>query len=99
MKVAAKRKYIDVGWDEIIQESLDVYRGRDVIPKQDCDMDMLAEPEVECIQKTIAEYGHKSFGNSRTLLTTVHGKQPMIIRPFLLSPSLHQCCRSGGFPV
>ena len=62
MKVAAKRKSIDVDWDEIIQESLDVYRGRDVIPKRDCDMDMLAESEVECIQKVIAEYGNKSFG-------------------------------------
>lgn len=62
MKVAARRRSIDVDWDEIIQESLDVYRGRDVIPKRDCDMDMLAESEVECIQKVIAEYGHKSFG-------------------------------------
>ena len=62
MKVAAKKKSIDVDWDEIIQESLDVYRGRYVIPKRDCDMDMLAESEVECIQKVIAEYGRKSFG-------------------------------------
>lgn len=62
MKVAAKTKSIDVDWDEIIQESLQVERGRAVIPKRDCDMDMLAESEIECIQKTIAEYGSKSFG-------------------------------------
>lgn len=62
MKVAAKKQSIDVDWDEIIQEALDVRRGRDVVPKRDCDMDMLAESEIECIQKTIAEYGNKSFG-------------------------------------
>jgi len=62
MKVAAKKESIDVDWDEMIQESLAINRGRDVIPKRDCDMDMLAESEIECIRKAIAEYGNKSFG-------------------------------------
>lgn len=62
MKVAAKKLSIDVDWDEIIQEALEVRRGRDVIPRRDSNVDMLAESEIECIQKTIAEYGKKSFG-------------------------------------
>jgi len=62
MKVAAKKQSIDVDWDEIIQEALAVHHGRDIIPNRDCDMDRLAESEVECIQKTIAEYGGRSFG-------------------------------------
>ena len=62
MKVAAKEQSIDVDWDEIIQDALDVRHGREVIPKRDCDVDMLAESEIECLQKVIAEYGHKSFG-------------------------------------
>ena len=49
-------------WDEIIQETLDVRHGREVFAKRDCDMDMLAESEIECIRKVIAEYGNKSFG-------------------------------------
>ncbi|MEQ1526474.1 MAG: Panacea domain-containing protein [Gallionella sp.] len=62
MKVAAKEQSIDTDWDEIIQDALDVRHGREVIPKRDCDVDMLAESEIECIQKIISEYGHKSFG-------------------------------------
>lgn len=62
MKVAAKKQSIDVDWDEIIQDALEIRRGRDVFPKRDCDVDMLAESEVESIKKTIAEYGNKSFG-------------------------------------
>ena len=62
MKVAAKEQSIDVDWDEIIQEALGVRHGREVLPKRDCDMDMLAESEVECLQKTIAKYGKKTFG-------------------------------------
>ncbi len=62
MKVAAKKQSIDVDWDEIIQETLDVRHGREVIPRRDCDMNMLAESEVECIRNTIAEYGSRSFG-------------------------------------
>ena len=62
MKVAAQKQSIDVDWDEIIQDALDVRHGREVIPKRDSDMDMLAESEIECINKTLAEYGNKSFG-------------------------------------
>ncbi len=62
MKVAAGKESIDVDWDEIIQEALDVRHGREVVAKRDCDMDMLAESEIECIQQTIAQYGSKSFG-------------------------------------
>lgn len=62
MKVAAKKDSIDVDWDEIIQESLTVKRGRDVIPKRESNLDLLSESETECIQKTIAEFGNKSFG-------------------------------------
>lgn len=62
MKVGAKKESIDVDWDEIIQDAIDVRHGREVQPKRDCNMDMLAESEIECIQKTIAEYGKQSFG-------------------------------------
>jgi len=62
MKVAAKKDSIDVDWDEIIQDALTVKRGRDVIPKRESNLDMLSESEIECIQKTIAEFGDKSFG-------------------------------------
>lgn len=61
MKVANKRATIDVDWDEIIQDSMGVH-GRNVVPKRDCDMDMLSESEVECIQQTISKFGRKSFG-------------------------------------
>ena len=62
MKVAAKIETIDIDWDEIIQEVLTVKRGRDVIPNRESNLDLLAESEIECIQKTIAEFGNKSFG-------------------------------------
>jgi uncharacterized phage-associated protein len=62
MKVAAQKQSIDVDWDEMIQESLTVKRGRDIVPKRDCNMDMLSESEIECIQQTIVEHGNKSFG-------------------------------------
>lgn len=62
MKVAAGRESIDVDWDEIILDAMQVVRGRDVIPKRECNMDMLSESEIECIQSALAEYGHKSFG-------------------------------------
>ncbi len=62
MKVAAGRESIDVDWDEIILDAMQVVRGRDVIPKRECNMDMLSESEIECIQGALAEYGHKSFG-------------------------------------
>jgi len=62
MKVAAKKRSIDVDWDEIIQEAMGVQHGREILPKRDCDMDMLAESEIECIQITISEFGKKSFG-------------------------------------
>ena len=62
MKVAAKKESIDVDWDEIIQETINVRHGREVQPNRDCNMDMLAESEIECIQKTVAEYGKQSFG-------------------------------------
>jgi len=62
IKVAASRQSIDVDWDEIIQDAMDVIQGRSLIPKRECNMDLLAESEVECLQQTIAEYGSKSFG-------------------------------------
>lgn len=62
MKVAAQKHSIDVDWDEIIQEAIGVRHGRDVIPKRDCNLDMLAVSEIECLQKTITEHGGKSFG-------------------------------------
>lgn len=62
MKVAAKRATVDVDWDEIIQDALDVHQGRYIIPKRDSDMDLLSESEVECLQQTISLYGKKSFG-------------------------------------
>lgn len=62
MKVAANKESIDVDWDEIIQEALNVRHGREIIAKRDSDLDMLADSEIECIKQTIAEYGSKSFG-------------------------------------
>lgn len=62
MKVAAKRKSIDVDWDEIIQDALNVIQGRNIAPKRECNMDLLSESEIECIGRTIDEYGNKSFG-------------------------------------
>lgn len=62
MKVADSRATIDVDWDEIIQEAITIVNGRDVIAKRDCNMNLLSESEVECVQKTIVEYGNKTFG-------------------------------------
>lgn len=64
MKVANKRATtsIDVDWDEIIQDSIDVVNGRNVVSKRDCNMDLLSESEIECLQKIIDEYGQKTFG-------------------------------------
>lgn len=62
MKVAAKKDTIDVDWDEIIQEALDVRHGREIVAKRDGDLDMLAESEIECFNQTIAQYGNKTFG-------------------------------------
>lgn len=33
-----------------------------MIPKRDCNMDMLSESEIECIQQTISVFGEMSFG-------------------------------------
>jgi uncharacterized phage-associated protein len=62
MKVAAGRKSIDVDWDEIIVEAMQVMHGRNVIPKRECNIDMLSESEIECIKSIIAEHGRKTFG-------------------------------------
>jgi len=62
MKVANKRGSIDVDWDEIIQDAMSVVHGRNVVPNRDCNMDMLSESELECIQQTISTFGRKTFG-------------------------------------
>jgi uncharacterized phage-associated protein len=62
MKVAAAAESIDVDWDEIIREAMTVRHGREIIAKRDCDLDMLAESEIECLRQTIAEHGSKTFG-------------------------------------
>ena len=62
MKVAARRRSIDVDWDEIIHEAMSVRHGREIVPKRECNLDLLAESEIECIQKIIVEHGKKSFG-------------------------------------
>lgn len=62
MKVAAKEKSIDVDWDEIIQEALVVHHGREVKPRRESNLDLLAESELECIRQAIAEHGGKTFG-------------------------------------
>lgn len=61
MKVPDKRMSIDVDWDEIIQEAIGV-NGWVIEAKRDCNMDLLSESEVECIQQAIDEFGDKSFG-------------------------------------
>lgn len=81
MKVAAGRRSIDVDWDEIIQEALEVRHGREIVARRDCDMDMLAESEVECIDKTIAEYGSKTFGQLTDITLTVPGMPRMRTSP------------------
>jgi uncharacterized phage-associated protein len=62
MKVAGKRSTIDVDCDEIILEAIEVINDRSVKARRDCNMDMLSESEVECLKKTIDEYGSKTFG-------------------------------------
>jgi uncharacterized phage-associated protein len=62
LKVAAKIGSIDVDWDEMIQEALTVQRGRDVYPVRDSNLDRLAASEIECLEKTLSEFGNKSFG-------------------------------------
>lgn len=71
MKVAGKRTSIDVDWDEIIQEAMSVAQGRNIIAKRACNMDLLSESELECIQQTIATFGKKSFG---ALVDITHDK-------------------------
>jgi hypothetical protein len=61
MKVATRRS-IDVDSDEMILEALEVRHGRVLFPKRECNLDMLAESEIECFKTTIVEYGNKSFG-------------------------------------
>ncbi|MBI5006433.1 MAG: SocA family protein [Nitrosomonadales bacterium] len=62
MKVAAGRRSIDVDWDEIIREAMAVRHGREIVAKRESNLDLLSESEIECIQKTIAVFGNKSFG-------------------------------------
>lgn len=62
MKVAAKRKSIDVDWDEIILDAFTVTRGYIANPKRESNTDLLSESEIECIQSTIAQYGRKTYG-------------------------------------
>lgn len=62
LKVADNRGSIDVDWDELIQDAIEIIKGRNVIPKRPCNMDLLSESEIECIQKTIDEFGQKTFG-------------------------------------
>lgn len=62
MKVADNRERIDADWDELIQDAIGVVFGRNIKPKRNPDMEMLAESEVECLMATIKEHGAKSFG-------------------------------------
>jgi len=62
MKVAAKRASIDVDWDEMTQNAMGVMQGRNIVPKRGCNMDLISESEIECLQQIIADYGDKSFG-------------------------------------
>ena len=62
MKAAVCRKSIDVDRDEIILDAMRVEHGGNVIPKRECNFDMLSESEIDCIKNAIAEYGHKGFG-------------------------------------
>lgn len=71
MKVAGKRKSIDVDWDDIIQDAMSVAHGRNIIAKRACNMDLLSESELECIQQTIAKFGKISFG---ALVEITHDK-------------------------
>jgi uncharacterized phage-associated protein len=62
MKVADRRASIDVDWDEIIQEAISITKGREVVTKRACNLDLLSESELECLQQAIAENGQKTFG-------------------------------------
>jgi uncharacterized phage-associated protein len=62
MKAADRRISIDVDWDEIILEAIDIVNGRNVVPKRQSNLGLLSESEVECIQQTIDVYGKKTFG-------------------------------------
>lgn len=62
MKVSAGKCRIDPDIDEVILEAIEVAHGRNIIIKREPDMALLAESEIECIRKTVTEYGHLSFG-------------------------------------
>lgn len=62
MKVADGRERVDADWDEIIRDALEVKNGRDLKPKRAANTNLLAESEIDCIHKTIAKYGKKTFG-------------------------------------
>lgn len=62
LKVPDGRHHIDPDTDEIIVESIGIAHGRNIVPKRQADTSLLAESEVSCIQETIQEYGHKTFG-------------------------------------
>ncbi len=62
MKVAKNSETVDVDWDEIIREAIAIEGKRNVIVKRDCNLDLLSDSEIECIEATIGEYGESTFG-------------------------------------
>lgn len=62
MKVADGRGRIDGDWDEIIKDAIEIRGGRAIKAKRKPNLELLSESEIECLQKTIAKYGDKSFG-------------------------------------
>jgi len=62
MKVPDGRRSIDVDWDVLIKEAFEITQGRNVRPLRDANTDLLSESEVQCIEKIVATFGNKSFG-------------------------------------
>lgn len=62
MKTADGRASIDVDWDELIKDAIKVHQGRYLTASRECNTDLLAESEIECIAEAIHEHGKKSFG-------------------------------------
>ena len=61
MKAADQREFIDVGCDELIQDAMAAGQGRYVLPRRKPEMGLLSRYEIQCIEKTITQYGDKSF--------------------------------------
>lgn len=62
MKVSEGQNRIDPDTDDFICEAFTICHGRKVVPKRNAEISFLSDSEMECIKKTINDYGNKTFG-------------------------------------